>query len=159
MKHLKQLFMLFILFCSLVLPSTALAATSSSSSSAVSSSTNSNQAARDDSLQKIKQKGTLVVGMSADSPPYEFTTKKNGKTEYVGFEVDLAKKFAKDLGVKLVIKNMDFDSLLVALETGKIDVIISGMNVTNERKKSVDFSNTYYSGNSYFLINLSLIHI
>ncbi|MCS4558836.1 transporter substrate-binding domain-containing protein, partial [Shewanella sp. C32] len=61
--------------------------------------------------------------------------------------------FAKDLGVKLVIKNMDFDSLLVALETGKIDTIISGMNVTNERKKSVDFSNTYYSGNSYFLIN------
>ena len=153
MKHLKQLFMLFILFCSLVMPSTVLAATSSSSSSAVSSSTNSNQTARDDSLQKIKQKGTLVVGMSTDYPPYEFTTKKNGKTEYVGFEVDLAKKFAKDLGVKLVIKNMDFDSLLVALETGKIDVIISGMNITNERKKSVDFSNTYYSGNSYFLIN------
>lgn len=156
MKHLKQLFMLFILCCSLVIPSTALAATnassSSSSSSAVSSSS-SNQAATDDSLQKIKQKGTLVVGMSADYPPYEFTTNKNGKTEYVGFEVDLAKQFAKDLGVKLVIKNMDFDSLLVALETGKIDTIISGMNVTNERKKSVDFSNTYYSGNSYFLIN------
>ena len=156
MKHLKQLFMLFILLCSLVMPSTALAATSTSSSSAssaVSSSSTSSQAATDDSLQKIKQKGTLVVGMSADYPPYEFTTKKNGKTEYVGFEVDLAKQFAKDLGVKLVIKNMDFDSLLVALETGKIDVIISGMNVTNERKKSVDFSNTYYSGNSYFLIN------
>lgn len=154
MKHLKQLFMLFILFCSLVIPSTALAATSSSSSSSTSSvSSTSNQAATDDSLQKIKQKGTLVVGMSADYPPYEFTTKKNGKTEYVGFEVDLAKKLAKDLGVKLVIKNMDFDSLLVALETGKIDVIISGMNVTNERKKNVDFSNTYYSGNSYFLIN------
>ena len=47
---------------------------------------------------------------------------------------------------------MDFDSLLVALETGKIDAIISGMNVTAERKKSVDFSNTYYSGDSYFLI-------
>lgn len=155
MKHLKQLFMLFILFCSLVMPSTVLAAstTNSSSSSAVSSSSTSGKAVTDDSLQKIKQKGTLVVGMSADYPPYEFTTKENGKTEYVGFEVDLAKKLAKDLGVKLVIKNMDFDSLLVALETGKIDVIISGMNVTAERKKSVDFSDTYYSGNSYFLIN------
>ncbi|MGN1279675.1 MAG: ABC transporter permease, partial [Limosilactobacillus sp.] len=72
MKHLKQLFMLFILFCSLVMPSTVLAATSSSSSSTVSSSSSS-QAAQDDSLQKIKQKGTLVVGMSADYPPYEFT--------------------------------------------------------------------------------------
>ena len=89
--------------------------------------------------------------MSAAYPPYEFTTKENGKTKYVGFEVSLAKLFAKDLGVKLVIKNMDFDSLLVALETGKIDAIISGMNVTTERKKSVNFSNTYYSGDSYFL--------
>lgn len=144
---------------SLIIPNTVLAATTStSSSSSVSSSnstTSSSSSTSEDSLQKIKKKGTLVVGMSADYPPYEFTTKKNGKTEYVGFEVDLAKQFAKDLGVKLVIKNMDFDSLLVALETGKIDTIISGMNVTNERKKSVDFSNTYYSGNSYFLINKS----
>ncbi len=50
------------------------------------------------------------------------------------------KQFAKDIGVKLVIKNMDFDSLLVALETGKIDCIAGAMNITNERKKSVDFS-------------------
>lgn len=155
MKHFKQILMLIILMCALIIPNTALAAASSSSSSSSSTSTNSssNTAATDDSLQKIKQKGTLVVGMSADYPPYEFTTKKNGKTEYVGFEVSLARQFAKDLGVKLVIKNMDFDSVLVALETGKIDVAVSGLNVTAKRKKSVDFSNTYYSGSSYFLIN------
>lgn len=153
MKHLKQLFMLLILLCSLLLPSVALAADNSSSS--ITTSSSSSSAASDDSLQKIKEKGTLVVGMSADYPPYEFITKKNGKNEYVGFEVDLAKQFAKDLGVKLVIKNMDFDSLLVALETGKVDTIISGMNITPERKNSVDFSNTYYSGNGYFLINKS----
>ena len=97
MKHLKQLFMLLILLCSLLLPSVALAADNSSSSATTSSSSSS--AASDDSLQKIKEKGTLVVGMSADYPPYEFITKKNGKNEYVGFEVDLAKQFAKDLGV------------------------------------------------------------
>ena len=65
------------------------------------------------------------------------------------------KQFAKDIGVKLVIKNMDFDSLLVALETGKIDCIAGAMNITNERKKSVDFSDVYYTGDSYFLINKS----
>lgn len=154
MKGFKHFLMLVILtFPLLCSPVTAFAAESSSSSS--SSANNSSQVASNDSVEKIKQKGTLVVGMSADYPPYEFTTKKNGKTEYVGFEVDLAKQFAKDLGVKLVIKNMDFDSLLVALETGKVDTVISGMNITNERKKSVDFSDTYYAGDSYFLVNKS----
>lgn len=152
MKHLKPLLMLVILCVSLVIaPLNAFAAATSSSSSASSDATNS--AATDDSVQRIKQKGTLVVGTSADYPPYEFTTKKNGKTEYVGFEMDVAKQFAKDLGVKLVIKNMDFDSLLVALESHKVDTVISGMNITPERKKSVDFSDPYYAGHKFFLIN------
>ena len=152
MKHLKPLLMLVILCVSLVIaPLNAFAAATSSSSSASSDATNS--AATDDSVQRIKQKGTLVVGTSADYPPYEFTTKKNGKTEYVGFEMDVAKQFAKDLGVKLVIKNMDFDSLLVALESHKVDTVISGMNITPERKKSVDFSDPYYAGHKLFLIN------
>lgn len=150
MKGFKHLIMLIIIaFPICCIPMTALAAGNESSSSSIS------QSATDDSLQKIKKKGVLVVGMSADYPPYEFTTKSHGKTKYVGFEVSLARQFAKDLGVKLEIKNMDFDSLLVALQTGKIDVIISGMNITDERKKSVNFSTPYYSGASYFLINKS----
>ncbi|EEW53324.1 ABC transporter substrate-binding protein/permease [Limosilactobacillus antri] len=152
MKHFKPLLMLIILCVSLVVaPLNAFAAATSSSSSASADSTNS--AAADDSVQRIKQKGTLVVGTSADYPPYEFTTKKNGKTEYVGFEMDVAKQFAKDLGVKLVIKNMDFDSLLVALESHKVDTVIAGMNITPERQKSVDFSKPYYMGSKFFLIN------
>lgn len=111
------------------------------------------QAASDNYLNQVKQKGTLVVGTSADYPPYEFTVKTSGKTDYVGLDIDIAKKFAKDLGVKLEVKNMDFDSLLVALETHKVDMVIAGMNPTPERKKSVDFSNIYYRGNQYMLIN------
>lgn len=156
MKHLNPLLMLFILCASLILaPLNAFAAASSSSSStsSASSSTTNTTAGGEDSVQRIKEKGTLVVGTSADYPPYEFTTKKNGKTEYVGFEMDVARQFAKDLGVKLVIKNMDFDSLLVALESHKVDTVIAGMNITPERKKSVDFSKPYYTGHKYFLIN------
>lgn len=105
-------------------------------------------------LKKIKQTKTLVVGTSADYPPMEFTTSKNGKTEYVGVDMELAREIAKDLNVKLVIKNMNFDSLLVGLETGKIDMVIAGMNATPERRKSVDFSKVYYKPNGeYFLIN------
>ncbi|MDN2452616.1 ABC transporter substrate-binding protein/permease [Lactobacillus sp. UCMA15818] len=110
-------------------------------------------ASNDGYLQKVKDKGTLVVGTSADYPPYEFTVKQSGKTSYVGLDIEIAKKFAKDLGVKLEIKNMNFDSLLVALETHKVDAVISGMNPTPERQKSVDFSNVYYRGQQYMLIN------
>jgi arginine/lysine/histidine transporter system substrate-binding protein len=105
-------------------------------------------------MKKIKKSGKLVVGMSADYPPLEFTKNVNGRNKYVGVDVELAKQIAKDLGVKLEIKNMDFDSLLVALETGKIDVIISGMTPTAERKKSIDFSKIYYAEKSdYFVIS------
>ncbi|KRL05319.1 ABC transporter substrate-binding protein/permease [Liquorilactobacillus hordei DSM 19519] len=110
-------------------------------------------ASNDNYLQKVKDKGTLVVGTSADYPPYEFTVKQSGKTNYVGLDIEIAKKFAKNLGVKLEIKNMNFDSLLVALETHKVDAVISGMNPTPERQKSVDFSNIYYRGKQYMLIN------
>lgn len=105
------------------------------------------------SVSQVQKKGTLVVGTSADYPPYEFTINQNGKTEYVGFDMAIAQAFAKKLGVKLEIKNMSFDSLLVALQTGKVDMVIAGMNATAERKKSVDFSKSYYQGKQYILVN------
>ena len=78
MKHLKPLLMLVILCVSLVIaPLNAFAAATSSSSSASSDATNS--AATDDSVQRIKQKGTLVVGTSADYPPYELLPRKTAK--------------------------------------------------------------------------------
>lgn len=149
MKLYQKIIMLLAMVLTLVGPmSTAFAADNANSSSQVQSSTSSN-----DELKKIKQKGTLVVGTSADYPPYEFTTKVNGQTKIVGFEMEMAKQIAKDLGVKLVVKNMQFDSLLVALETGKVDLIISGMSPTAERKKSVAFSKIYYTGAPYLVIN------
>lgn len=105
-------------------------------------------------MKKIKQSKELVVGTSADYPPLEFTTSVNGNTKYVGIDIELAKDIAKDLHAKLVIKNMSFDSLLVALETGKVDMVISAMTPNPERKKSVDFSRIYYKpSGEYFLIN------
>ncbi|WP_429971757.1 ABC transporter substrate-binding protein/permease [Fructilactobacillus sp. Tb1] len=109
----------------------------------------------DDSLQQVKEKGVLTVATSPDYPPFGFEANQNGKTKEVGVDIDIAKQIAKDLGVKLKIKNMDFGSVLVAVQTGKADMAIGGINPTPERKANVDFSDNYYIGGQSFLINKS----
>lgn len=103
-------------------------------------------ASADDSLAKIKAKGRLVVGVNADFAPFEFHAMIDGKDTVVGFDMDLAKEVAKDMGVQLELKELSFDALLTTLQSGQIDVIISGMSATEERRKTVDFSDVYYKG-------------
>lgn len=109
-------------------------------------------AEQDQTWEKIKERGELRVGLSADYAPTEFEHTVNGKTEYAGVDIDLAKKIAKDNNLKLKIVNMSFDSLLGALKTGKIDIIISGMTSTPERKKQVDFSDSYMMTKNIMLV-------
>ncbi|HCA7175725.1 TPA: ABC transporter permease subunit [Staphylococcus aureus] len=109
-------------------------------------------AEQDQTWEKIKERGELRVGLSADYAPMEFEHTVNGKTEYAGVDIDLAKKIAKDNNLKLKIVNMSFDSLLGALKTGKIDIIISGMTSTPERKKQVDFSGSYMMTKNIMLV-------
>jgi len=108
-------------------------------------------ASADDSLAKIKAKGRLVVGVNADFAPFEFHAMINGKDTVVGFDMDLAKEIAKDMGVELELKELSFDALLTTLQSGQIDVIISGMSATEERRKTVDFSDVYYRGTQVLL--------
>ena len=96
-------------------------------------------------MDKLKTKGKIVIGTSADYPPYEFHKSINGKDTIVGFDIEIAKEIAKDLGVELEIKDMKFDGLLAALETGNIDFVAAGMTPTEDRKKNVDFSKIYYT--------------
>ncbi|MEG1483557.1 transporter substrate-binding domain-containing protein [Clostridium sp.] len=103
-----------------------------------------NEAADKDMLDVIKENGKVVVGLSGDYAPYEFHIKENGEDKLVGFDIDLANAIADDLGVKLEIAEMEFDSLITALPAGKIDLIISGMNPDEKRKQAVDFSEIYY---------------
>ncbi|MFO8457229.1 ABC transporter permease subunit [Staphylococcus aureus] len=109
-------------------------------------------AEQDQAWEKIKERGELRVGLSADYAPMEFEHTVNGKTEYAGVDIDLAKKIAKDNNLKLKIVNMSFDSLLGALKTGKIDIIISGMTSTPERKKQVYFSDSYMMTKNIMLV-------
>ena len=106
-----------------------------------------------DLLEKIQEKGEVVVGMSADYAPYEFHyIDENGEDVIGGFDVDIANEIADSLGVKLVIQEMDFDALVAALPAGKIDLVISGMNPTEERAKVVDFSEIYYNSQHGILV-------
>ena len=118
----------------------ALAACGNTSESADSAATAGSSA-----LQEIKDSGKLVIGTCADYPPYEWHLIKDGKDEIIGFDIDIAQAIADELGVELEIKDMDFDGLIPALSTGKIDMIIAGMNPTDERKQSVDFTDVYYT--------------
>ncbi|WP_297417504.1 ABC transporter substrate-binding protein [Clostridium sp.] len=104
----------------------------------------SSTAKKQTALDAIKAKGKLVIGTSADFPPYEFHTNKDGKDEIVGIDIDIAKEVAKDLGVQLEVKDMDFDGLLVALQSNKVDMVFSGMTPKPERKENADFSDIYY---------------
>ena len=117
------------------------------------SSNDKNSASKTDLLEKIQKNGKLVVGMSADYAPYEFHyIDENGKDVIGGFDVDIANEIANKIGVNLVIQEMDFDALVSALPAGKVDLVISGMNPTEERAKVVDFSDIYYNSQHGILV-------
>lgn len=103
-------------------------------------------------LDQIKKAGKIVLGTSADYPPYEFHKSINGKDEIVGFDIEIAKEFAKDLGVKLEIKDMKFEGLLPALQAGTIDFVLAGMTPKEERKQAVDFTQIYYTAKQTVVI-------
>jgi polar amino acid transport system substrate-binding protein len=90
--------------------------------------------------QEVKDENTLRVGLTADYPPFEFM-KDNVIS---GFDLDLANMIAKELGKKLSVHDMDWDTLIPAVQTGRIDCVISGMTASDERKENVDFSIPYY---------------
>ncbi|AEA00656.1 ABC transporter substrate-binding protein/permease [Aerococcus sp. Group 1] len=111
------------------------------------------QVAQDDQLlQEIKDRGVLRFGTASGYAPFEFTVLENGQNRLVGTDVFLAQQIADDLGVKLEIVDMEFGSLIPAMETGSVDMIISGMSYTEERDKKVDFSDVYQSDQQYFVI-------
>lgn len=106
-----------------------------------------------DKLSSVKEKEKITLAVSPDYPPYEFYYAKNGKVEIVGADIYLAKEIANHLGVELEIIQLSFDSLLPALTSSRVDMVISGMNPNEERRKVVDFSDIYYISGSAFIVN------
>ena len=93
----------------------------------------------------------LVMGTNAEFPPFETRGGANG-SEIVGFDVEVAKAIAAKVGLPLKIEDMKFDSLLPALSAGKVDLVLAGMTITDERSQNVDFSTPYYKATQVVLI-------
>ncbi len=91
-------------------------------------------------LDKIKKRGKLIVGTSADWPPYEYVT-PDGK--FAGIDIELAKKIAEALGVDLEIKDMKFAALFEAVQRGDVDIVIADVAMKPERLQAVDFTIPY----------------
>ncbi len=103
-------------------------------------------------LQGILDKGKLVMGTSADYPPFEFHAMIDGKDQIVGLDLEIANHIAEELGVELEIKDMDFDNLLGGLTSGMLDIVIAGMNPDPDRLEEVNFTDIYYEANLSVLI-------
>ena len=113
-------------------------------------------------LDNVKAAGKIVVGMECAYAPYNWTTTTPSETTVPivnspgayadGYDVQIAKLIAAEIGVELEIKAIEWDGLIPALESGEIDMIIAGMSPTDERKLSIDFSNTYFDSNLVMVI-------
>lgn len=104
-------------------------------------------------LEGIKKKGKIIVGTSADYPPFETHALVDGEDQIVGFDIEIAKYIADELGVELELVDMDFDKLLGGLETGMLDMVIAGMNPTPEREKEANFTDIYFETTLSVLIH------
>ena len=89
------------------------------------------------------EEGILHMATNAAFPPYEMTTDDGG---FEGIDVEIATAIAEKLGYELVVDDMDFSSILTAVQGGKSDIAMAGLTVTEERKQNVDFTDSYAKG-------------
>ena len=97
-----------------------------------------------------KEEKVLRVGTNPTFAPFEFQAK--GSNDLTGFDIDLAKALGKQMGYKVELVNLGFDGLIPALSTGNIDLAVSGMSITEERKNAVDFCDPYYTSGLIVLV-------
>ncbi len=102
-----------------------------------------------DTMGKIEEDAKVIMGTNAEFPPFEYRD-ENG--DVAGFDVALAEEIAAELGVELVIEDMDFNSLIAALKSGKIDFVAAGMTVTEDRKENADFSQAYFDASQVIIV-------
>ncbi|MDX2481894.1 MAG: transporter substrate-binding domain-containing protein [Desulfuromusa sp.] len=107
-------------------------------------------------LDDIMRKGELVVGMTGDQPPLNAVSKDG---ELIGLDADIAHLIAQSMNLKVSFAKMPFAELLPALESGKIDMIVSGMTMTGERNTKVAFIGPYFISGKGILLRLNSIEM
>ena len=99
--------------------------------------------------EESKVPDKLIVGTNAEFPPFEYM---NDKKQPDGFDIAMIKEIGKRMDKKVEIQNMEFKSLIGAMESNSINTIIAGMTKTKERQKSVDFSDSYYTSENVVIV-------
>ena len=107
---------------------------------------------KDTSLETIKAKGKLVLGLDDAFPPMGY---RNENNEIVGYDIDLAKEVAKRLGVELILQPIDWNAKEQELNTGKIDCIWNGFTITEERAKNMAFTKPYLKNAQVLVVKKS----
>lgn len=103
--------------------------------------------------EEKKDPNKIIFGTNAEFPPFEFVVNGEGTIgEFDGIDIAIADLIAKDNGKTAEIQNMEFDSLLIALENGQVDAVIAGMSVDPERAEKVDFSIPYYKATQVMIV-------
>ncbi|MBE7047128.1 MAG: transporter substrate-binding domain-containing protein [Ruminococcaceae bacterium] len=98
------------------------------------------------------ESNSIKFGTNAEFPPFEFIKAGGVIGDFDGIDMAIADQIAKDMGKEVKIENMEFGSLLAALENGQVDAVIAGMTVTEERLVSVDFSEPYYVATQVMIV-------
>jgi polar amino acid transport system substrate-binding protein len=106
--------------------------------------------AKKSTIEEILKNGEIRVGFESGYMPFEMT---DNKGNYVGFDIDIAKEMAKAMGVKFTPINTAWDGIIPSLITGKFDIIVSGMTVTQERNLKVNFADPYIIVGQTILLN------
>jgi polar amino acid transport system substrate-binding protein len=99
-------------------------------------------------LDAINDAGKIVVGTSADYEPWEY---KDENDNFVGADMEIMTEIARRMGVEVEFQDLGFDTLVAAVQEGKVDAAIAAMASTDERKEQVDFSMVYYAGDNVVL--------
>ena len=106
-------------------------------------STETTKAAGNAAAVQTVEEGKLIMVTHATFPPYEYV---EGDGNFAGIDIEIAKMIAEELGLELEIQDMEFASLLTAVQSGKADMVLAGLTVTEERKQNVNFSTSYAKG-------------
>ncbi len=152
MKKLSKI-AAFLLAASMIVSMSACASSSTTASTAASTAgseatSEAASSAAPTSLDKIKADGYITMSTNAEFEPFEY---KDGDS-VVGIDAEIGKKIADKLGVELRINDIAFDTLITELDSGKTNFVAAGMTVTDDRKKNVDFSDSYFNASQAIIV-------
>lgn len=147
MKALKTIASLVLVLC-VVFAFAACAPQASDKPAATEAPANESAEATEPAEETDAVGGTLKMATNAQFPPYEFYEGQ----EIVGIDAEIAKLIADKLGMELVIEDMEFDSVLLAVPSGKADIGMAGLTVDETRLVSMDFSTPYATGKQVIIV-------